>query len=189
MAGDGTDRPSATVERVTELYNADLHDLCDAAESAIEDGGGFGWLNPPMREVMEAYWKGVLLVPERDIVVARLDGVIAGSAQLQRSPRNNEAQAYVGQLTTSFLAPWARGHGLARKLVEGVEALANEYGLKVLALDVRATQTRAVQVYEHLGYTRWGENPYYALIHGEWITGFYYHKALDAAPGEGRSMS
>ena len=48
----------------------------------IIEGGGFGWLKPPPRQVLENYWKGVLLVPERRLVVGRLDGIIAGSAQL-----------------------------------------------------------------------------------------------------------
>ena len=60
------DSPGAqiAVERVAELAGSALHELCDAADSAILDGGGFGWLTPPPRHVMEAYWKGVLLVPD-----------------------------------------------------------------------------------------------------------------------------
>ncbi len=50
--------PEALVERLTRFANPDLHDLCDAAEAAILDGGGFGWLSPPERHTMEAYWKG-----------------------------------------------------------------------------------------------------------------------------------
>ena len=46
-----------------------------------------------------------MLVPDRALFVARLDGVIAGSAQLVRPTRNNEAQAHSAQLTTSFVAP------------------------------------------------------------------------------------
>jgi ribosomal protein S18 acetylase RimI-like enzyme len=171
--------PQTNVELITELVGADLHDLCDAAESAIEDGGGFGWLKAPERHVMESYWRGVLLVPERELFVARLDGVIAGSVQLQRAPRNNEAQATVGQLTTFFLAPWARGHGLARRLVEAVEARAVAHGLKAITLDVRETQTRAIQLYEAMGYRRWGTNPYYALVDGQWVAGHYYVKPLE----------
>lgn len=181
--------PDVGVELMTELAGADLHDLCDAAESAIRAGGGFGWLAVPERHVMEAYWRGVLLVPERELFVARLDGVIAGSAQLQRAPRNNEAQAYVGQLTTFFLAPWSRGHGLARQLIESVEARAVEHGLKALTLDVRATQERAIQLYEAMGYRRWGTNPCYALVDGEWVSGHAYFKRLDphgsGGPGGG----
>src|SRR3546814_4061744 len=68
--------PEATVavDRLTGFYGPDLHDLCDAAEAAILHGGGFGWLSPPPRQAMEAYWQGVLLVPERELFVGRLDG-------------------------------------------------------------------------------------------------------------------
>jgi ribosomal protein S18 acetylase RimI-like enzyme len=178
--------PEIEVELITELAGSDLHDLCDAAEAAIDDGGGFGWLRRPDRHVMETYWRGVLLVPERELFVARLDGVICGSAQLQRSPRNNEAQAYVGQLNTFFLAPWSRGHGLARMLVEAVEARAVEHGLKAVTLDVRTTQDRAIQLYEAMGYQRWGTNPTYALVDGQWVAGHYYTKRLDdPVPGGG----
>ena len=58
----------------------------------------------------------MLLVPERELFVARLDGVIVGSAHLVRPPRNNEAQAFAATLMHSFIAPYARGHGLARLL-------------------------------------------------------------------------
>jgi ribosomal protein S18 acetylase RimI-like enzyme len=177
-ATPGAGTPTTCVDRLTAVAGADLHDLCDAAEAAIQQGGGFGWLRAPSRNVMESYWSGVLLVPERELFVARLDGTVAGSAQLQRPPRNNEAQAYTGQLTTFFLAPWARGHGLARKLVEAVEAAARESGLRVLNLDVRETQKRAIEVYEQLGYRRWGINPRYAWIENRWYDGYYYVKDL-----------
>ena len=173
----------ALVERLTRFAGPDLHDLCDAAEAAILDGGGFGWLSPPERHTMETYWKGVLVVPERELFVARLDRTIAGSAQLVRPPRNNEAQAYVGHLTTSFIAPWARGHRLARKLVEAIEAAAREAGLRVLNLDVRQSQEAAIRLYESLGYRCWGIHPHYAWIEDHWVTGRSYLKELQGSTG------
>jgi len=172
--------PAAVVDNMTEFTGTDLHDLCDAAEAAITAGGGFGWLTVPPRQVMEAYWKGVLLVPERELFVARLDQTIGGSAQLQRAPRNNEAQALSGILTTSFMAPWARGHGLARMLVLAVEAAARAAGLRVLNLDVRESQDAAIKLYESLGYQLWGRHPHYAHIDEHWVTGLYYFKDLRA---------
>jgi ribosomal protein S18 acetylase RimI-like enzyme len=172
--------PSTAVERLSAFSGPDLHDLCDAAEAAILDGGGFGWLAPPPRDVMETYWKGVLVVPERELFVARLDRTIAGSAQLLRPARNNEAQGFVGQLTLSFMAPWARGHGLARRLTLAVEEAAREAGLRVLNLDVRETQEAAIKLYESLGYKCWGTHPHYAWIEENWVTGFFYHKDLTA---------
>lgn len=175
--------PHATVERVEDrLRSADLDDLCEAADEAIRGGGGFGWVEPPPRDVMERYWKGVLIVPERVLFVGRLDGVIAGSAQLMRPPRNNEAQAHTCSLTTAFVAPWARGHGLARKLTLAVEAEARRQGFRILNLDVRASQSAAIVMYEHLGFTHWGTHPYYALVDGKAVPGHFFYKDLSLNP-------
>ncbi len=171
-----------TVGRIEEISESELADLCDATEAAIIDGGGFGWLNPPSRRVLERYWKGVLLIPGRSLFVARLDGDIVGSAQLVRPPRNNEAQAFAAAITTNFIAPFARGHGLARDLTVIVERAARDDGFTVLTLDVRETQTAAIQLYESLGYERWGTNPNYAVVDGEMIAGHYYAKNLTGDP-------
>jgi ribosomal protein S18 acetylase RimI-like enzyme len=175
-----------SVERLTEFQGNDLADLCDAAETAIVDGGGFGWLKPPPRDVMERYWKGVLLVPERELMVGRLDGVIAGSAQLVKPPRNNEAQAFAAAMTTHFVASWARGHGLARGLVQAVEEAARKAGFYFLNLDVRETQEPAVRLYEAMGFTCWGTNPNYAMVEGRVIAGRYYSKQLRQLPKRAR---
>jgi ribosomal protein S18 acetylase RimI-like enzyme len=168
-----------TVERLTQYSGTDLDDLCEATESAIVEGGGFGWLKPPPRQVLENYWKGMLLVTERRLVVGRLDGVVAGSAQLSRAPRNNEAQALSGTLTTAFVAPWARARGIGRGMVGEIELLARELGLVVLNLDLRDTQRAAIRLYETLGYQRWGTHPYYAQVEGRTVPGHYYYKRLD----------
>jgi ribosomal protein S18 acetylase RimI-like enzyme len=169
---------ATAVEVLTEFRGTDLNDLCDAAEAAIADGGGFGWVKKPPRHIMEAYWKGVLLVPDRRVFIARLDGMIAGSAVLVRPPRNNEAQAFAAQLTGAFIAPWARGHGLSRRLIELAETTARGLGVEVLNLDVRETQKAAIQVFEGLGYRRFGTHPAYARVNGKIVSGYFYWKPL-----------
>jgi ribosomal protein S18 acetylase RimI-like enzyme len=168
-----------TVERLTQYAGTDLDDLCEATESAIVEGGGFGWLKVPPRQVLENYWKGVLLVPERRVVVGRLDGVIAGSVMLSRAPRNNEAQAFAGTITGLFVAPWARSRGIARGVVGELERQARELGLVVLNLDLRDTQRAAIGLYESLGYRRWGTHPCYAQVEGRVVPGHYYYKRID----------
>jgi len=170
--------PSISVERLTKFEHNDLGDLSDAADAAIEAGGGFGWVKPPPRHVFEAYWKGVLLVPERVLFVGRLDGAIAAAAQLVLPTRNNEAQAFSAQLMHHFVAPWARGHGLAKLVTLAVEQAGRDKGISMINLDIRETQIAAIQLYEGLGYTRWGVHPHYAKVDGRMIRGFYYHKFL-----------
>ena len=121
----------------------------------------------------------MLLVPERRLVVGRLDGVIAGSAQLSRAPRNNEAQAFAGTLTSAFVAPWARGRGIGRGIVHRDRAARPRIGLAVLNLDLRDTQRAAIRLYESLGYMRWGTHPVYAQVEERIVPGHYYYKLLE----------
>ena len=167
-----------TVERATELTDEDLNALCEATAAAVIEGGGFGWVNAPERQVLERYFRGLLLVPERELFVGRLNGVIVGSVQLVRPPRNNEAQSFAATLMHLFIAPFARGHGVGRMMVKRVEDGARALGYQVLNLDVRETQTAAIRMYEALGYTRWGEHPFYARVRGQIVRGFYYYKQL-----------
>lgn len=166
--------------RPQELNGRLMVELGDATDLAIEQGGGFGWLSPPPRQVQETYWRGVMLVPERTLILALLDGVVAGSAQLVRPTRQNEAGAASAVLQTFFVAPWARGHGVARRLVQAVEDQARKEGYEVLNLDVRETQAAAITLYESLGFERWGTQPRYAKAGGTWIAGHHYAKVLRA---------
>src|SRR5258706_5655989 len=170
--------PKIVFEPLTASGGSDINDICDAAEAAIVDGGGFGWLKAPPRHVCEAYGRGVMLVPERELFVGGLDGMIAGAAQFVRPPRNNEAQSHAATLTGHFVAPWARGHGLARGLTAAVEEATRAAGYRVLNLDVRATQTAAIAMYEARGFVRWGTHPRYALVDGKYVAGHAYTKEL-----------
>lgn len=175
------EKPVITVERVSELSPADLNDLCDATDAAIEGGGGFGWIKLPSRDLLERFWRGVLAMPTRAVFVARLDGVICGTAQLIFPARSNEAQSFAATMTTVFIAPWARGQGLSRMLVEDIERNAREEGISVINLDVRETQEAAIRLYESMGYTHFGTNPVYARIEGKFVPGRYYFKVIDPA--------
>ena len=167
------------VDIATELKRNELEELCEATEAAIAAGGGFGWLKPPHRNILEVFWKGVMLVPDRALFVARLDGIVAGSAQLVRPTRNNEAQAHSAQLTTSFVAPWARGHGLARQLTLAVAKEARARGARVLNLDVRETQQAAIHLYRALGFHEIGRHPRYAMVDGHYVAGLYFWMSLE----------
>ncbi len=173
-------KPIISVELVTRpLSVGDLNDLCDATEAAIEAGGGFGWVKIPARETLERFWQGVITMPVRMLFVARLDGVICGTAQLIRPPNNNEAQSFATQLTGLFIAPWARGQGLSRKLLDYVERTALKEGYGIINLDLRETQRAAITLYESAGYKLVGEHPFYARVDGQVVKGRYYYKSID----------
>lgn len=191
---NGPKRELAVERLENEISEDDLAALCEAADAAILDGGGFGWINSPGRQVVQRYFKGVLLVPERELFVARLDGVVVGSAQLARPARNNEAQSFASQLLHAFLAPYARNLGLGRMLIRAVEDHARSLGYHVLNLDVRETQAAAIRLFEQAGFTRWGVHPAYARVAGKTIAGVYLCKSLkrarpDRAEVEGNGKS
>ena len=171
-------KPNINAIKVIKLNKIDLQELCDATEEAILADGGFGWINPPARKKLEDYWKGVALIPERILIIGKLDNLVAGSVQLIKPTRNNEAQAHLCNLSTFFLASWARGHGLAKKLFKKAEDEAKSQGFKVITLEVRETQLRAIQIYEQAGFTKCGVNPKSAFVQDKYISGFYYYKEL-----------
>ncbi|QQG36364.1 MAG: GNAT family N-acetyltransferase [Micavibrio aeruginosavorus] len=172
-------KPAATVELASSLSPGEMQDLCDATDAAIENGGGFGWVRLPARDILERYWQGVMTMPQRRLFLARLDGVICGTCQLMLPNRNNEAQSFAVHLTANFVAPWARGHGLARLLLETAEKQALSEGFAVINLDVRETQEAAIQLFESMGYELFGKHPYYARVGDEIIRGRYYTKVID----------
>ena len=173
-----TKRYNVKADICTKLDKVDLQELCDATEEAIIGGGGFGWISPPSYKTLQNYWKGVLLIPERILVLGKLDNVIAGSAQLIKPAKNNEAQSHSCILSTFFFAPWARGFGLAKAVFQKAESKAKQDGFKVMNLEVRETQSRAIQLYEQAGFIRTGVNPKSVLIDGKYISGYYYYKEL-----------
>ena len=160
------------------MTHADLNDLCDAADTAIEAGGGFGWIELPARDRMERYWKGVLAIPERHLLLARMDGIVCGAAQLIEPSRHNEAQSFSATILAAFVAPWARGKGAGRKLINTAEKLALGMEYKVLQADMRDTQDAAIRLFEGAGYKQWGANPAYAMVQGRMIGGRYYTKTI-----------
>ena len=106
------------VEAITEFRAADLDDLCQATEDAIQDGIGFNWVSPPSREVLETFWRGVLVVPERILFGGRIDGTLAASIQLLKPGPSKQTASFSVGIGYHFVAPWARGHGLARALLQ-----------------------------------------------------------------------
>ncbi|GBQ29035.1 fusion protein [Gluconacetobacter sacchari DSM 12717] len=179
MSGIGRstgDQPRS--ERVQSLTEDDIQALCEATDAAILDGGGFGWLNVPGRQAMERYFRGLLMVPERMLFVARLDGIIVGAAQLVRPPRNNEAQAMSATLMHLYVAPYARGHGLGRLLLLEAEQCARAMGYQILNLDVRETQEAAIRLFRTFGFYQWGTHPSYARADGRTMRGLFFTKRL-----------
>ena len=170
---------SVRVERMTEFRHADLTEIVQATEDAIREGIGFNWVLPPGKDILETYWKGVLVVPERVLYVGRLDGVLAASVQLVKPGPSKETSSFAASIEAHFVAPWARGHGLAKMLLEAAEREARSQGFSVLKLSVRETQEAAIKLYEESEYVLWGTLPYYEFESAKMIAGRFYYRNLE----------
>jgi ribosomal protein S18 acetylase RimI-like enzyme len=166
------------VEHVREFKPADLEDLCQATKDAIREGIGFNWITPPSTDVLESYWKGMLVVPERELFVGRLDGTVAAAVQLHKPPPSKQLTKFCAQIMNHFVAPWARGHGLAKALLMAAEEEAKKLQFSVITLHVRETQEAAIKLYEEAGYIRWGILPYYEFVNEKMVAGHHFYKNL-----------
>ncbi len=167
-----------SVDTLSQLSEVDLADLCNITEQAISAGGGFGWLRVPTREILNDYWKKTTDNKLNNLVVGRLNGVIAGTLQLSYEAPNIESRKNIAQIKRHFVAPWARGYGLAKSMIDFSEKKAKEENIKSIQLSVRETQDAAIQLFSGKEYKVWGENPYYAFINGSFVKGIYFYKNL-----------
>ena len=167
-----------SVDTINNLSKVDLADLCNITEQAISAGGGFGWLRVPTREILNQYWNEITDDKLSSLIVGRLNGVIAGTLQLSYEAPNIESRKNIAQIRRQFVAPWARGYGLAKTMIDFVEDKAKEENVKSLQLAVRETQQAAIKLFSSKDYKIWGENPYYAFINGSFVKGIYFYKNL-----------
>jgi GNAT superfamily N-acetyltransferase len=171
--------PKLRVGIITKLSDFDMQHLCEATELAIKDGIGFNWMTAPVRETLEAYWSGVIVMPQRILFGAWLDGVLCGSVQLIKQPKSRETKFFSARLEAHFIAPWARGHGLASQLLKAAEYEAAKLNFSVIRLSVRETQEQALHLYNENGYIKWGVLPCFEMVAGEMVAGHYFYKVLE----------
>ena len=68
---------------------------------------------------------------------------------------------------------------MAKAVFQKAEKKAKNDGFKVINLEVRETQHRAIQLYEQAGFIKSGTNPKSAYVNGKYIAGHYYYKELE----------
>ncbi|MEM9247155.1 MAG: helix-turn-helix domain-containing GNAT family N-acetyltransferase [Pseudomonadota bacterium] len=95
--------------------------------------------------------------PNGTFVIARLDDMPVGCVGVKG---NGAAPAEIKRM---WVAPAARGLGLAHRLMDAAEDAARGLGIRTLRLDTNSALTEAVGLYRKLGWTeidRFNDNPY-----------------------------
>lgn len=88
--------------------------------------------------------------PKGSFLVARSDGLPLGCVALKGTGTDT------AEIKRLWIAPAARGLGLARQLMEAAESCAQTLGITVLRLDTNRTLTEAIALYRATG---WAEIP------------------------------
>ena len=148
------------VKKINKFEKGELEELTSATMDAIQEGIGFGWIKKPPKNKIIDYWKGVLMVPNRWLFLGKYKGVISGSIQVVTVSSSNEEAIFRVFIDTHFVATWARGHGLAKLLLETAQNECVDNNFTHVILDVRDTQIRAISLYEQLGFKLWGKLPH-----------------------------
>lgn len=86
-----------------------------------------------------------LATPNTQFLVARVDSMALGCVALVD-------QLSYGEIKRLYVAPEARGLGIARALMAALENAARDIGLKVLRLESGPALTAAMQLYASIGY-------------------------------------
>ncbi len=140
-----------------------LAHLIDLLRDIVNRGASIGFLPPMTAGTAWEYWEKVIAdvtVGSRVLLVAEVDGEVAGSVQLALEMRANGAHR--AEVQKLMVHPRFRKQGLGGLLMQAVEAAAQEAGRTLLVLDTRKGDT-AERLYRKLNYHEVGVIPGYAL--------------------------
>ena len=113
----------------------------------------FGIVEAPPLEAAAAAVREVLEAGGVHVVAVHATDGVVGWCDVKRFPR--EGFRHGGWLATGILEAW-RGIGLGRRLMAAALDAARARGFERLELDVYATNTRAIALYERMGFVREG---------------------------------
>lgn len=156
--------PLAIVTLDPAAIAARLPQLADLLHACVQDGASIGFILPFSRQDSVQFWRGNVLPAVargvRQLLVAELDGALAGAVQLDWDTPPN--QAHRAEVRKLLVHPMFRRRGMARQLMQAVETQARALPRSLLTLDTRSDD-HAQPLYLSLGYQVAGSIPGYAL--------------------------
>ena len=164
------------IGQLTAVSATDMDQLVEVLVAVVDQGASVGYLPPLEPQVARAYWQHAVETDNIVLLVARLDGAIVGTVQLEWSPkRNGRHRAEVNKL---LVHPNAQRLGIGRKLMTRLEAIALENGWTTLHLDTREGDA-SNDFYLSQGWIRAGMIPRWAESADGMFDGtVFYYKLL-----------
>ncbi|MEU3460008.1 GNAT family N-acetyltransferase [Streptomyces sp. NPDC006733] len=114
------------------------------------------------------------------ILVAQVDGRLAGYVRIV-SPTPLPCNAHVRQIQGLAVDTWARGRGVARRLMDEALREAGRQGATRMTLRVLGHNAPARRLYESMGFTVEGVLPGEFLLEGTYVDDVLMGRPLDLA--------
>lgn len=164
------------IERVAMLTATEVDELAELLIAVVGQGASVGYLPPLDPEAAQAYWRHAVAAEQVVLLVARREGSIVGTVQLEWSPKKNARhRAEVNKL---LVHPQAQRLGIGRRLMVRLEAIARENGWTTLHLDTREGDASNA-FYQSLDWTMAGVIPRWAESADGTLGGtVFYYKLL-----------
>lgn len=163
---------SVTIEQVNDIHT-EVNDLSELLIGVVEDGASVGFLPPLSAQDASEYWLHVL-DPDVKLWVARVEGKIVGTVQLQLcNKQNGRHRAEIAKL---MIDPQYRRRGIALELMRTAEAAAWLDLRTLIVLDTREGDPSNT-LYQSIGYEQAGSIPSYAKsANGKLHSTVFYYK-------------
>ena len=155
------------------LTAADIKDLAQLMHAIIADAASIGFLANTDLATLKRYWQQLDFSHKKLALVRDDTGHIIGTVQLNLASPGNSLHR--GEIAKLMVHPRAQGQGWSKALLQAAIDQARELGLSLLVLDT-LSDSKAAQIYAHLGWTKAGSIPNYASLPngGLAATTFYY---------------
>lgn len=152
-------------DRATEAAIArDVDMLADVLHAVVHGGAGVSFILPFGLDDARAFWTDAVLpgvtTRRRRMLVARLDGRIVGTVQLDPAWAPN--QPHRAEIAKLMVHRRARGSGIGQELMRGVEEAARDAGFLLLTLDAKRGGA-AERLYRRMGWIHAGTIPRFAM--------------------------
>jgi ribosomal protein S18 acetylase RimI-like enzyme len=131
----------------------------------VAEGAALGWVDPPSPADVAALITPIVSAARKGdaaLYAAYLDAGLVGLGYWRR--RERPVHWPHADLEKIAVAPAAQGRGIGRALTSALVQDARKAGIEVLTLDARGDNTRALRLYQSLGFTEYGRLTDYAAF-------------------------
>lgn len=132
--------------------------------ACVAEGSGVSFLPPLAPDTARAFWRRIakdVAASRRVLIAGWAGGVLSGTVTLAFASAEN--QPHRAEVEKLLVHPDVRRHGLARALMQRLEAEARRAARPLVTLDTRAGD-RAERLYRAMGWQEVGRIPGYALL-------------------------